>query len=101
MAGTTAHPERVPPAAVADFVRSYATAPGFVAANHAMRAGRFLRIAELQVPATLVWPDRDRLVGRPRDLPPSVRSVTLPDAGHMPTYDAPEAVARVLLEGSA
>jgi pimeloyl-ACP methyl ester carboxylesterase len=101
MAGTTAHPERVPPAAVAGFVRAYATAPGFVAANDAMRAGRFLRIADLDVPTTLVWPDRDRLVGRPRDLPPHVRAVTLHDAGHMPTYDDPPAVARVILEGSS
>ena len=101
MAGTTAHPERVPREAVADFVRAYATAPGFSDVNDAMRAGRFLRIADLDVPTTLVWPDRDRLVGRPRDLPARVRAVTLHDAGHMPTYDDPPAVARVLLEGSS
>ena len=101
MAGTTARPERVPPEAVAYFVRAYATAPGFAAANAAMRAARFEHLARLPVPATLVWPERDRLVARPRDVPAGVRSVVLPGCGHMPTYDDPAAVARVLLEGSA
>jgi len=42
----------------------------------------------------------DRLVGRPRSLPPSIRSVTLHDCGHLPTWDDPEQVAGVLLAGS-
>jgi pimeloyl-ACP methyl ester carboxylesterase len=101
MAGTTAHPERVPPDAVAHLVRSYATAPGFPEVNAAMRASRFERLAEIAVPVTLGWPEHDRLVARPRELPPSVRNVTLADCGHLPTYDDPPAVARLLLEGSA
>ena len=101
MTGTTAHPERVPPAAVEHLVRSYATAPGFPDVNRAMRASRFERLAEITVPVTLGWPEHDRLVARPRDLPPSVRNVPLPGCGHLPTYDDPPAVARLLLEGSA
>jgi pimeloyl-ACP methyl ester carboxylesterase len=101
MAGTTAHPERVPPEAVAHLVRSYATAPGFPDANQAMRSSRFEHLAEITVPLTLAWPDRDRLVARPRSLPPNARNVDLPGCGHMPTWDDPQAVARVLLEGSA
>jgi pimeloyl-ACP methyl ester carboxylesterase len=100
MAGTTAHPERVPPEAVAHLVRSYATAPGFADANRAMRAARFERLADITVPLTLAWPDHDRLVARPRSLPANARSVDLPGCGHMPTWDDPEGVARVLLEGS-
>ena len=41
LAGTVAHPERVPPEAALRLVRAYAAAPGFDAVNAAMRAGRF------------------------------------------------------------
>jgi pimeloyl-ACP methyl ester carboxylesterase len=101
MIGTTAHPERVPPEAVAHLVRSYATAAGFPAVNRAMRASRFAHVADLRVPTTLAWCEHDRLVARPRNLPPAVRSLRLPGCGHLPTYDDPQAVARVLLDGSA
>jgi pimeloyl-ACP methyl ester carboxylesterase len=101
MAGTTAHPDRVPPAAVEHLVRSYASAPGFADVNRAMRASRFEHLSEITVPVTLGWPEHDRLVARPRDLPPTVRNVALPGCGHLPTYDDPAAVARLLLEGSA
>jgi pimeloyl-ACP methyl ester carboxylesterase len=100
LAGTVAHPERVPPAAAAHLVRAYASAPGFDAVNAAMRSGRFAHLGDLRVPVTLAWPDRDRLVGRPRTLPPSVRSVTLRGCGHLPTWDDPAQVAEVLLAGS-
>ena len=100
LAGVVAHPERVPAAAAAHLVRAYATAPGFDAANDAMRAGRFPHLGDLRVPVTLAWPDHDRLVGRPQSLPSSVRSVTLRDCGHLPTWDDPEQVAGVLLAGS-
>jgi pimeloyl-ACP methyl ester carboxylesterase len=53
------------------------------------------------VPLTFAWPDHDRLVGRPRRLPAGARSVTLTGCGHLPTWDDPEQVARVLLEGSS
>jgi pimeloyl-ACP methyl ester carboxylesterase len=98
LSGTVAHPERVPPAAAAQLIRSYATAPGFVAVNDAMRAGVFVDLEWIRVPATLVWPEYDRLVTRPKRLPPSVVNVELPDAGHVPMLEAPEAVARVLLD---
>jgi pimeloyl-ACP methyl ester carboxylesterase len=99
--GVVAHPDRVPPAAAAHLVRSYGLSPGFPAVNAAMRASRFQRLAEIAVPVTLAWPQHDRLVARPRRLPPSVRSVSLPGCGHLPAWDDPPAVARVLLEGSA
>ncbi|MFL5264789.1 MAG: alpha/beta fold hydrolase [Anaeromyxobacteraceae bacterium] len=100
LAGTVAHPERVPPAAAAHLVRAYASAPGFDDVNAAMRSGRFAHLGDLRVPVTLAWPDRDRLVGRPRALPSSVRSVTLRGCGHLPTWDDPAQVAEVLLAGS-
>lgn len=97
---TTAHPERIPADAARRLVRAYALAPGFEAASNAMRAGAFGGLDRIEVPVTLAWPEHDRLVRRPEHLPPRVCSVTLPDAGHMPTWDAPAAVAGVLLGGS-
>ncbi len=101
LAGSIADPEAVPPAAALRLVRAYAEAPGFQAVNTAMRAGRFTQLGEIPVPVTLAWPEHDRLVARPRTLPPGVRSVALPGAGHLPMWDAPELVAELLLEASA
>jgi pimeloyl-ACP methyl ester carboxylesterase len=101
LASTVAHAERVPPAAALRLVRAYADAPGFDAVNRAMRAGRFSRLEHLRMPVTLAWPERDRLVRRPAHLPPNVRSVALPGAGHVPMWDAPDAVAALLLRGSS
>jgi pimeloyl-ACP methyl ester carboxylesterase len=101
LAANAAHPERIPPAAALRLVRAYATAPGFQAVNDAMRASRFAALADIDVPVTLAWPEYDRLVRRPRSLPDGVRSVVLRGCGHLPTWDDPAQVARVLLEGSA
>jgi pimeloyl-ACP methyl ester carboxylesterase len=97
LAANVAHPERVPYDAALRLVRAYATAPGFDAVNTAMRAGRFGELAELTVPVTLAWPDRDRIVSRPRALPGNVRSVVLHGCGHLPTWDDPAQVAELLL----
>jgi pimeloyl-ACP methyl ester carboxylesterase len=101
LAGTTAHPERIPYAAALQLVRAYAHAPGFEAANAGMRAGRFTGLDRISVPLTLAWPDHDRLVARPRAVPASAREFVLRDCGHMPTWDDPEQVATVLLRGSS
>ena len=53
------------------------------------------------------WGERDRLLifsrqaPRARRLLPQARHVTLTGCGHLPTWDDPEQVARVLLEASA
>lgn len=97
LASAVAHPDRVPPAESAHLVRAYADAPGFVAVNRAMRAGTFTALDQIATPVTLVWPEHDGLVSRPTRLPPNVRNVALPDAGHMPFWDVPDAVAEILL----
>ena len=95
LAGTTAHPERIPSDAALQLVRAYAEAPGFEAANAAMRAGRFTGLEEIDVPLTLAWPEHDRLVGRPRTVPAGrARVPACAGCGHMPTWDDPEQVAR-------
>ncbi|MGH2869087.1 MAG: alpha/beta fold hydrolase [Solirubrobacteraceae bacterium] len=101
LASAVAHPERVPAAQSAHLVRAYASASGFIAVNKAMRAGRFEDLARIPGPLTLIWPEHDRLVDRPRQLPANVRNIVLKDAGHMPFWDAPDEVAAVLREVSA
>jgi pimeloyl-ACP methyl ester carboxylesterase len=100
LSGSIAHPERVPPGAALQLVRAYADAPGFDAANAGMRAGRFTGMGRIHVPITLAWPDGDRLVARPRALPPGVREIVLRGCGHLPTWDDPDQVAAALLDGS-
>jgi pimeloyl-ACP methyl ester carboxylesterase len=101
LGGTLAHPERVPYAAALGLVRAYASAPGFHAVNAAMRANVFTGLAMIDVALTLAWPEHDRLVARPRSVPASAREFRLSGCGHMPTWDDPGQVARVLLAGSA
>ncbi len=101
LGNVVAHPDRVPAADAAHLVRAWARAPGFVDASREMRAGRFEGLAEVDGPVTLVWPAHDRLVRRPRQTPDNVRNVELPDAGHVPTWDAPDAVAEILLAATS
>jgi pimeloyl-ACP methyl ester carboxylesterase len=101
LGGTVAHPERVPYDAALRLVRAYAQAPGFEAANAGMRAGRFTGLADVAVPLTLAWCEFDRLVSRPRQVPASAREAFLAGCGHLPTWDDPEGVARVLRAGRA
>jgi pimeloyl-ACP methyl ester carboxylesterase len=100
LAGAVAYPGRVPPQAAAHLVRSYATAPGFREVNDAMRAGRFEALERIRVPVTLAWPEHDRLVRRPAWLPGTVKSRVLKHCGHIPMWDAPSQVAKLLLDCS-
>ena len=95
------HPERVPPAAAARLVRSYVTAPGFEAANAAMRSGVLSDTERIDVPVTLAWGELDRLIRRPRTKPEHWRTVLLRDCGHIPTWDDPVQVSRALLMASS
>ena len=100
LASTVAHPERVPPDQAAALVRSYAGATGFGAVSRAMRAGTFTRLAEIEVRVTLAWPQHDRMVARPKNVPDTVCELSLPGCGHVPMWDDSDAVASVLLSGS-
>jgi pimeloyl-ACP methyl ester carboxylesterase len=98
--GTMAHPERMPAADALELVRAYARAPGFTAVNRAMRAGTFTRLADIEVPVTIVWPQHDRVVSRVNGTPPGIKVRELPDCGHIPMWDDPAAVAAALIAGS-
>jgi pimeloyl-ACP methyl ester carboxylesterase len=95
-----AHPGRVPGRDAAHLVRTYALAPGFATVNTAMRAGRFEALERIRGPLTLVWPEHDKLVRRPAWLPDNVHNMVLKDAGHIPVWDAPDALAEILLTAS-
>jgi pimeloyl-ACP methyl ester carboxylesterase len=84
---------------------------GFVAAKSAMRAilieaSPFTASVPSQVPVTIGWGTRDRLLP-PRQARvaaarlPHARIVLLPGCGHTPMTDDPQLVADVLLSGSA
>ncbi len=100
LTGSIVHPERMSARQAQTMLRAYARAPGFVAVNNAMRAGRFVELDRIAVPVTLVWPEHDRLVRRPASLPGRVRNLNLPDAGHIPMWDAPDLLVQTMLDTS-
>ncbi len=96
-----AYPERVPPRAARRMVSSYGRATAYEATSFAMRSSFLTGAERIAVPVTVAWGERDRLVRPGRLAAPLTRTLVLPDCGHVPMWDAPELVARVLLEGSA
>jgi pimeloyl-ACP methyl ester carboxylesterase len=97
LSGAVAHPRRVPAAQATHLVRAYALAPGFTAVNDAMRSSRFESLERIRCPVTLVWPDHDRLIQRPVWVPDRVDNVVLRDSGHIPVWDAPDALVEIML----
>ncbi|HKP20635.1 MAG TPA: hypothetical protein VJT68_03910, partial [Thermoleophilaceae bacterium] len=99
--GSVGHPERVPPRAAARLVRSYVTAPAYESANIAMRSAVFSDAERIEVPVTLARGSLDRLVSPPRTTPAGWATRVLRGCGHIPTWDDPEQVSRLLLDASA
>lgn len=67
---------------------------------------RFTGGTGINVPVTVAFGRRDVLLlphsARFRgELPPQTRWLTLPGCGHVPTWDDPELVSRIILEGTA
>ncbi len=97
-----ARPERIPAAQGRELVLGWIDASGYSGANRAMRTHVFDPRGYPEIPVTLAWGERDRLLGppRPERRPAGSRYLLLPDVGHTPTWDDPGLVARTLLEGS-
>ena len=101
-----ARPWRVPPGDAAGAMRNLARSPAFEATLEALRDHSFGGPAP-SCPITVAWGEKDRLLlyarqsARARRLLPDAHHVTLGGCGHVPTWDDPEQVAQVLLEGSA
>lgn len=97
-------PWRVPAADAAHMNHATAAAPGF--APTLPEVGNW-RPRMPECPTTVAWGERDRLLIASRQAPraarrlPAARHVRLTGCGHVPMWDDPEQVARVLLETSA
>jgi pimeloyl-ACP methyl ester carboxylesterase len=101
-----ARPERVTPHDTVESARALARAPWFDETLGALAPGGFTGGDDIRVPVTIAWGERDYLLlprqaQRAKRLIPRARLVSLPGCGHVPTYDDPERVAQVLLEGGA
>jgi pimeloyl-ACP methyl ester carboxylesterase len=96
-------PLRVPVDDAALLVDALARSSGFEATLVATHMRRFEGGQALDVPVTVVFGQRDRVVppaGRRRDqLPAHVRWEEPPGLGHVPMWDDPETVARIILGG--
>jgi pimeloyl-ACP methyl ester carboxylesterase len=99
------NPERVPLQDAIDLIQGYGGAEGYVEANRLMRTNTIGDLTDLDVPLLIAWAEFDRLVRNrplpPGLLPPGVRQTVLPGCGHVPTWDDPELVASVILEGTS
>jgi pimeloyl-ACP methyl ester carboxylesterase len=102
--GTMARPRQMPAEEAVEMADTYARMQDFDAHLAATRRDRFRGGQDLDVPVTVAWGDQERLIpakARRRDeLPAHARVVTLPGCGHTPMWDAPEVVARVILDGA-
>jgi pimeloyl-ACP methyl ester carboxylesterase len=99
----SARPGRIPVRAGRELVLGWIDAGGYEGANRAMRTHLFDPAGyPEEVPVTIAWAERDRLVGppKPERRPAGARFLTLPGVGHTPTWDDPELIARTLLQGS-
>jgi pimeloyl-ACP methyl ester carboxylesterase len=99
------HGDRMTPHEAVDSLRALAHAPSFDGTLKALFKQRYHADRPIDVPVTIAWAEHDHVLP-PRQalwaahLIPNARSVVLDGCGHVPTYDDPEQVARVLLEGS-
>ena len=101
-----AKPERLPPADAPGTLRALAGAAWFDATLPAINADRFTGGERITVPVTIAWAEHDRLLlprqaRRAQLAIPRARVIKLRGCGHVPTYDDPEQVAQVLLDGSS
>ena len=100
-----ARPERMTPAEAVGDLRGLAGAAWFEPTLRAIAAEHFTDGARIDAPVTIAWGEKDRLLlphqaGRAAREIPRARFLTLAGCGHVPMYDDPDQVARVLLEGS-
>ncbi|SEP52113.1 alpha/beta fold hydrolase [Amycolatopsis saalfeldensis] len=102
-----ANPAVLTPQVVVDDVRALGRAEGFLPTLAQAKGGfHFTGPVRDDVPVTIAWAERDRVLARPKAealkaVAPQSRLITLRGCGHVPMSDAPDVVARVLLDGSA
>lgn len=101
-----AKPANLPAAAAAESTRALGGAEWFDEVLEAISRSNFEDdVAQITVPVTIAWAEHDRVLwprqaARAAAAVPSARMLTLAGCGHVPTFDDPDQVARVILEGS-
>jgi pimeloyl-ACP methyl ester carboxylesterase len=104
LGGTVAKPKQVPPEAAIELAATFAATPTFDTHLAATRRTRFRDGNAIDVPVTVAWGDKERVIPRSArlrdELPRQTRYVTLPGCGHVPMWDDPELVVRTILEGA-
>lgn len=96
-----AHPDRVPYQAAVRMVRSYGRATAYEATAIAMRQSHFQGSEQIEVPVTLAFGERDRLIAPARPRIRNARTVRLPGCGHIPMWDDPALVLDLIRQTAA
>jgi pimeloyl-ACP methyl ester carboxylesterase len=102
LAGMIGHPGNVPVADAQAMWRALATSTAFEETLAQIRPRWFEHGERIDVPVAILWGTRDRLLNkrqakRAAAAIPGARSVPLPGGGHIPFWDAPDAIVRELL----
>lgn len=95
-----AHPDRIPYGAAWRMTSSYARATAYNATSTAMRSSHLTGLERIDVPITLAFGERDRLIRPVRLDVAGARSLILPDCGHIPMWDDPALVTRLIAEAA-
>jgi pimeloyl-ACP methyl ester carboxylesterase len=104
LAHAAARPWRIPAADAAETVRAFAAAPAF---DRVLDRANEWSAGVPSCPTTVAWAQRDAVLPRitharrARRALPAARHLVLHGCGHVPMWDDPEQVARVLLEASS
>jgi pimeloyl-ACP methyl ester carboxylesterase len=97
-------PERIPAEEVLKATATMRSTQGFDEHLRATSHNRFAGRQGIDVPVTIAYGERDRLVPkrarRGQELPANAGWITLPACGHVPTWDDPELIAKTILEGT-
>jgi pimeloyl-ACP methyl ester carboxylesterase len=105
LAGQVAHPNRVPPEALAAYIRASGAAPAVAPLLQAIPLRQVQPLPAVRdYPVRLVWGDRDRVLpfdgfGAPMlERLPGAELIRLKGVGHVPMSDDPVTVAKLILE---
>jgi pimeloyl-ACP methyl ester carboxylesterase len=95
-----AHPDRVPADAAWRMIDSHARTTACDATRAAVRERYFEHVDDVNVPVLLAFGERDRLVRPVRLSACHWKSIMLPDCGHIPTWDNPQLITKLILQHS-
>ena len=99
---TVAKPLNLSAEEARDLIETYNGTPSFTKHLAQTRRARFRDGTTIRMPVTVAWGDEERLIPakarRQDELPPDTKTVTLSGCGHVPFWDDPEQLARVILE---